>query len=157
MNDTIVHVVHNYTITPFLPFEKGNPMLTIHEHSCYSSISFLLFKTNTITMPRVTFPEKEASSIHTYQRLDIEHVQDLFYQPEDFIRFRAEYRVFKTEQARRERLYHMNSMAAQDRNKLQQKQQLKMNILPGFEQQQRRQSHTVRCQPHQTRGFALMA
>jgi hypothetical protein len=108
-------------------------------------------------MSRVTFPEKEVSSVQTYQRPDIERVQDLFYQPEDFIRFRADYRVFKAEQARRERLCHINRMAAQNRNKLQQKQPLKMSILPGLEQQQHRPSPTFRCQLQQTRGFALMA
>jgi hypothetical protein len=102
-------------------------------------------------MSRVTFHEKEVSSVHTYQRLDREYVRDLFYQPDDFIRFRADYRVFKADQVRRERLYRMSHMAAPGPNKLQQKRQLEMSIL------QRRQSPTVRYRPQQTRGFALMA
>ena len=95
-------------------------------------------------MPRVTFHENEVSCVQTYQRLDNQHVQELFYQSEDFIRFRAEYKLFKAEEARLNRLYRMSQ--------LERKQQLvKMSVIPAFERQYQYR------RPVQTRECALMA
>ncbi|CAB9504653.1 expressed unknown protein [Seminavis robusta] len=104
-------------------------------------------------MPRVTFSENEVASVQTYQRLDWEHAQELFYQPEDYIQFRAEYRAFKAQKARKERLARMTYMTAQARNELQNRNQLKMTVLPPSSLNQQ----PMRRQPRQPRGFALMA
>ena len=62
-------------------------------------------------MPRVTFQENEVAVVHTYESLNKELSTELFYQVDDYIRFRSDYRVFKAEQQRKQQLKRLSSQA----------------------------------------------
>ncbi|CAB9525591.1 expressed unknown protein [Seminavis robusta] len=51
---------------------------------------------------RVTFQGKEVSSVKTFEPLDSDQAKELFYQDEDYIRFRSDFAIYKAQAAKME-------------------------------------------------------
>lgn len=118
-------------------------------------------------MPRqVTFHASEVSAVYTVDRLERQLAKELFYQPEDYCRFRVEYRMMKENQLHMERMQRFNEMSKEARYELQVQQQVKfmMNVsnVTALSTSAQLTPAPIRSispmrQPQRSQGFATMA
>jgi hypothetical protein len=59
---------------------------------------------------KVAFSEQEVSSVRTIRRMDMEEVKELFYQEKDYLRFRADFSLFRAQADQMEYIRRLESM-----------------------------------------------